>query len=169
MHLLIGLLFAEAVIHRTSKRGPQIPDSRLLWAVIFIPIPLPIQVLQTSYCTHLLFKDVLQTGLGMGMGMNGTAHSLIVFKARGSGPVVPDWTVHGWPHAPPTHLKGWYSVLRVHGTRQKDIRFAWSHAIFFWAAAFRVPRRVCRHILKPCKHNHLFSCFLFVFCCFIFG
>ena len=41
---------------------------------MFIPISLPRNVLQTSYCTHLLSKDVLQTGLGMGMGMNGSAH-----------------------------------------------------------------------------------------------
>ena len=41
--------------------------------MIFVPIPLPRKALQTSYCTHLLFKDILQTGLGMGMGMNGTA------------------------------------------------------------------------------------------------
>ena len=40
---------------------------------MFILIPLPRKVTQTSYCTHLLFADVLQTGLGMGMGMNGTA------------------------------------------------------------------------------------------------
>ena len=43
-------------------------------AVIFIPIPLPEQVLQTSSCTILLYKFVLQTGLGMGMGTNGTAY-----------------------------------------------------------------------------------------------
>ena len=41
--------------------------------MIFVPIPLPRKVLQTSYCTHLLLTDGLQTGLGMGMGMNGTA------------------------------------------------------------------------------------------------
>ena len=38
------------------------------WAVTFIPMPLPRRVPQTSYCTHLLFKDVLQTGLGRGTG-----------------------------------------------------------------------------------------------------
>ena len=36
---------------------------------------------QKSYANfilyHLLFEDVLQTGLGMGMGMNGTAHSRV--------------------------------------------------------------------------------------------
>ena len=31
------------------------------------------KVLQTSSCTILLYKIVLQTGLGMGMGINGTA------------------------------------------------------------------------------------------------
>ena len=46
---------------------------QLLGAVIFSPIPLPRKVLQTSYCTHLLLKDITQTGLGMGIGMNGTA------------------------------------------------------------------------------------------------
>ena len=45
-------------------------------AVVFMPIPLPGKVPQTSCCTHLLLKDVLQTGLGMGMGMNGTAQWL---------------------------------------------------------------------------------------------
>ena len=32
---------------------------------------LPRKVIQTPYCTHLLVKDILHTGLGM--GMNGTA------------------------------------------------------------------------------------------------
>ena len=40
---------------------------------IVIPISLPRKALQTSYCTHLLRKDVLQSGFGMGMGMHGTA------------------------------------------------------------------------------------------------
>ena len=44
-----------------------------IWAVIFIPIPLPRKVIQTSCCTHMLLKSVIQTGLGMGMGMNRTA------------------------------------------------------------------------------------------------
>ena len=44
-------------------------------AVPFVPIPLPEQVLQTSSCTILLYKFVIQNGLGMGMGINGTAHS----------------------------------------------------------------------------------------------
>ena len=38
-----------------------------------IPIPLPREALQTSYCTRSLLTNVLQTGMGMGMGMNGTA------------------------------------------------------------------------------------------------
>ena len=46
-----------------------------MWAAIFIPIPLPRKVIRTSYCTHLLSEDVLPTGSGMGMGMNGTARS----------------------------------------------------------------------------------------------
>ena len=51
-------------------------DARgLQWAVPCIPIPLPEKVLQTSSCTILLYKFVLQTGLGMGMGINGTAHT----------------------------------------------------------------------------------------------
>ena len=45
------------------------------WAVIFIPIPLPDKVQQTSSCTMLLYRLVLQTVLGMGMGMNVTAHT----------------------------------------------------------------------------------------------
>ena len=32
--------------------------------------------LQTSHCTHLLLKAVLQTGSGTGVGMNGTARRL---------------------------------------------------------------------------------------------
>ena len=39
--------------------------------MICIPVPLPGKALQTSYCTHLLVKHALRTGLGMGMGMNG--------------------------------------------------------------------------------------------------
>ena len=39
----------------------------------FIPIPLPEKVLQTSSSTILLYKFALQTGLGIGMGINGTA------------------------------------------------------------------------------------------------
>ena len=42
-------------------------------AVPFVPIPLPEKVLQTSSCAIFLYKFVLQTGLGMGMGINGTA------------------------------------------------------------------------------------------------
>ena len=38
---------------------------------------MPRKVIQTSYCTHLLFEDALQTGLGMGMGMNGTAQEAL--------------------------------------------------------------------------------------------
>ena len=43
-------------------------------AVVCIPIPLPRKVLQTSCCTHLLFKHDLQTGLGM--GIRARAHTL---------------------------------------------------------------------------------------------
>ena len=35
---------------------------------------LALKVIQTSSCTHLLSEDVLQTLLGMGTGMNVTAH-----------------------------------------------------------------------------------------------
>ena len=45
-----------------------------VWAVIFIPMPLPKQVLQTSHCTHSFQENVLQTLVGVGMGMNVTAH-----------------------------------------------------------------------------------------------
>ena len=41
--------------------------------MIFIPIPLPENIAQTSSCTILLYKFVIQTVLGMGMGMNVTA------------------------------------------------------------------------------------------------
>ena len=37
------------------------------------PYPCPKKVLQTSSCVILLYNFVLQTGLGMGMGINGTA------------------------------------------------------------------------------------------------
>ena len=42
----------------------------------FIPIPLPEKVLQTSSCAILLYRFVLQTGFGMGMGINGTAQCM---------------------------------------------------------------------------------------------
>ena len=45
------------------------------WAVPFIPIPLPEKVIQTFSCTILLYKFVLQ--IGMGMGINGTAQLLL--------------------------------------------------------------------------------------------
>ena len=41
------------------------------------PYPCPGKVVETSYCTHLLLKPVIQSGLGMGMGMNGTAHKRV--------------------------------------------------------------------------------------------
>ena len=45
-----------------------------IYMFIPIPIPLPPTIIQTSYCTHLLSKHVIQIGLGMVMGMNSTAH-----------------------------------------------------------------------------------------------
>ena len=39
-----------------------------------MPIPLPNKVLQTSDRTHFFYENVPQTVLGMGMGMNVTAH-----------------------------------------------------------------------------------------------
>ena len=42
----------------------------------FIPIPLPEKVIQTSSCTILLYKFVLQTG--MGMDINGIIIIIIV-------------------------------------------------------------------------------------------
>ena len=41
--------------------------------MIFILVPLPEEVLQTSRCAILLYEVVLQTALGTGMGMNVTA------------------------------------------------------------------------------------------------
>ena len=38
--------------------------------MIFIPIPLPERIMQASCCTTLFYKFILQTVLGMGMGMN---------------------------------------------------------------------------------------------------
>ena len=42
-------------------------------SVIFIPIPLPKRVLQTFDCTRFFCGGVLQTVLGMGMGIDVTA------------------------------------------------------------------------------------------------
>ena len=42
---------------------------------MFTPVPLPRKVIQTLYCTHLLSTYIIQTGLGMGMSVNGTAQS----------------------------------------------------------------------------------------------
>ena len=50
-------------------RARRRPAESLHWAVIFMPITLPKRVLQTSYCTHFFCGHVLQTVLGMGMGM----------------------------------------------------------------------------------------------------
>ena len=41
-----------------------------------MPILLPRAARHISYCTHLLLEHVLQTGFGMGMGMNGTADGM---------------------------------------------------------------------------------------------
>ena len=41
--------------------------------MIFIPIPLLGKVIQTSSCTMLLYKCVIQIVFGMGVGMNVTA------------------------------------------------------------------------------------------------
>ena len=62
-----------------SERPVDIPRVHTLriWVVIFMPRPLPKRVLQTSYCTHFFYADVLQTVLGMGMGMNVTAQNRI--------------------------------------------------------------------------------------------
>ena len=53
---------------RSTARAGEIRESR---AVLFIPMPLPRKVLHRFYCTHLLSRNVLRTGLGMSMGMNG--------------------------------------------------------------------------------------------------
>ena len=60
------------------------------WAVPFIPIPLPEKIIQTSSCTILLYNVVLQTGLGMGMGVNGTAQERETQRRRGG--EVERWT-----------------------------------------------------------------------------
>ena len=73
------------------------------WAVPFIPIPLPEKVIQSSSCTILLYKFVLQTGLGMGMGINGTAQLLLMRVARR------EWQAVRPDHPPQTkHLLGVY-------------------------------------------------------------
>ena len=55
------------------------------------PCPCPPQVPQTSSCTHLLSESVLQTLLGMGMGMNVAAQLPVAVNRstpgeRGSAP-----------------------------------------------------------------------------------
>ena len=55
----------------------------LCWAVTLIPIPLPKRVLQTSDCTHFFYEQILQTILGVDMGMNVTAHRLPPPTGRG--------------------------------------------------------------------------------------
>ena len=47
--------------------------SLYIYIYICIYIYIYIYIYVCSYCTHLIFKHVLQTGLGMGMGMNATA------------------------------------------------------------------------------------------------
>ena len=58
-----------------------------------------------------------------------------------------------------------YSASRIHGTRKKDLRFAWSYVILCICEPARsavneskiVPHRECGHILKPCWN---IQCFL---------
>jgi len=45
--------------------------------VIFIPMPLANEFLQTQLCSHLLSEDVVRTHLGMGTGMNVTAQAAV--------------------------------------------------------------------------------------------
>ena len=82
--------------------------------MIFIPIPLPRKVIHKLHTVPICnFKDVLQTGLGMGMGMNGTAHSparrclfaatcVSLLENIGSGAKQPDMPDVG--HATPRHI-----------------------------------------------------------------
>ena len=61
-----------------------------------------------------------------------------------------------------------YSALRIHDTRQKYLRFAWSYAISFWTTAFgcfkicprghvmRANQRSFGSFLKPCLNKHVF-------------
>ena len=63
------------------------------------PIPLPEKVLQTSSCTILLCKCVIQSVLGMGMGMNVTAHNCclaLLAAALLEGPTATRYWVHAW-------------------------------------------------------------------------
>ena len=63
------LLLLPLLLRGASSRA-------MFWAVTVAPMPhnapAP-NVLQTSCCTRLFYKHVLQTALGMGMGMNVTA------------------------------------------------------------------------------------------------
>ena len=61
--IMVMMMTGWLAVHHLAApgRGPL-----RAWAVPFIPIPLPEKVLQTSSCTILLYKFVLQTGLGRG-------------------------------------------------------------------------------------------------------
>ena len=62
-----------------------VPSECSFLAVIFIPIPLPEQVLQTFYCTQLFYRIVILTISGMGMGMNVTAQCRCAGQAEEPG------------------------------------------------------------------------------------
>ena len=63
----------EILLNATPRRG--VDGSLLLSCAIYTHTPAR-KILQTSSCTILLYTFVLQTGLGMGIGINGTAQLL---------------------------------------------------------------------------------------------
>ena len=61
----VGIILSLIIIwvikcNNNSRLSYHVPCYIHHWAVMFIPIPLPRQVIQTSYCTHLLFNNVLE-------------------------------------------------------------------------------------------------------------
>ena len=62
-------------------------------AMTFLPMLMPRTVIQTSYCTHLLSTNVLQTVLGMGMNITAqhTIHQAISRIISASGPRLSPW------------------------------------------------------------------------------
>ena len=89
--------------------------------MIFVPIPLPERVLQTSDCGNFFYADVRQTVLGMGMGMNVTAQvgTCGVQVSQGSDGVVgitrvtEDYHVRGHHNGLCTGIAVYYGGLHI--------------------------------------------------------
>ena len=62
LRLSVGVLLLNTLLQNFAA------GQVFLWAVILIPIPVPREVLQTSYCTHSLFWRCSTNWLGHGHG-----------------------------------------------------------------------------------------------------